>query len=179
MKQGLNRTDTKAKAKAMIIEGVPISTIAKELEIASSAVYRYKGEVEQEQENRAVEAVSNLDPKTVLALAERLESTSPVMAKNLVHLSEGLESLSKLEPVIHNAVGDLIVMTQEKMSHPDIKNSEFRMLGELLLKSYATLYNRPSIELNMNTQNNTVVNNAVSKRLNNLMHGLIPEQGEE
>jgi transposase-like protein len=166
------------EAKAIaIFEAEPerVSTdIAKELGVGQATVARYRRKWLEDKKDKAVSHVSNLDPQIVLALAERLEHTSPALAQNLQHLSAGLESLNKLEPVVHNAVGDLIVQTQERMSDPEIKTGEFKMLGELILKAYATLYNRPSVEINV--QNNNLVQRAVSERLDSLTDILFDEE---
>ncbi len=173
------RLENKAKAQALLIEGKPISEVVRLTGIAKSAVARYGQEIRKAQEAQAVEAVSNLDPHTVLALAERLEGTSPALSRNLVHLSKGIDGLNKFEPFMLNAISDVVVTAQERMKDKDIKVGELKTLGELIYKGYATLYNRPSVEINMTQQNNQVVQTAVTERLNSLTKGIFePIEGE-
>ncbi len=160
----------KAQAQAMLLNGDSLKEVMEATGLKQSTVSRLKQELKKQELNEDVDKVSNLDPKTVLALADNLKHTQPCLARNLVHLSEGLESMNKLEPVIHNALGDLVVMTQRRLAKPNLKNAEFKMLGELLIKTYATMYNRPAVEINM-TQTK-VVQTAVTERLNNLTRGI-------
>ncbi len=168
--------ENEAKAIALFeADGASSAVVAKQLDIGRATASRYRKKWLDDKKNKAVEAVSNLDPLTVLALAEQLEGTSPSLSRNLAHLSESISTLNKLEPIVHEAIADLIVTVQSRMQDPDIKVGELNILGNLLLKSFATLYNRPSVEVNVSQTNTKVVQNAVTDRLNGLLHGVFPD----
>ncbi len=168
----------KSDIKSLIMEGkTNKEVLVIHHSISPASVQRYRKEVEDEQRGHHVDAVSNLDPEIVLTMANRLEEHNPKMAKDLTHLANGLDSLAKLEPTVHQAVGEVITLSQEAMREKNIKSSEFKMYAELILKCYATLYNRPSTQINVNqTQNNAVIQDAVTERLNSLTAGLFDDK---
>ena len=176
----MNKDEQEAlEAKAVSLfeaKGLSAQQVADELGIGRATASRYRKKWVDDKRDHAVDAVSNLDPKTVLALADQLQGTSPALARNLSHLSESIGSLNKLEPIVHEAIGDLIVKVQTRIQDPNIKTSELSILGNLLLKSYATLYNRPQVEITVNQQQNVI--NQAEERIKGLTKGLIIDAEE-
>ena len=161
-----------AKAITLFEEGYSLDQTTEKLGLGRATIARYRKKWRQSKELQMEQAVTSLSPQLVLEMADRVRADNPALAQDLTHLSGGLDSLEKLQPQLHRTVGTLLTKCDEAMNKEDIKPADFRMYAELALKAYATMQNTSGIQFNMNTQNNTVIQTAVSERLDNLTRGL-------
>ena len=162
-----------AKAQVLFEEGYSLNEATEKLGLGRATIARYRKKWRESKELQVVEAVNSLSPQLVLEMADRVRKDNPQMAQDLTHLSGGLDSLEKLQPQLHRTVGTLLTRCDEGMNQEGVKPSDFRMYAELALKAYATMQNTSGITFNMQTQNNTVVNNAVKQRLDGLLSGIV------
>ncbi len=171
-------TDDKAmkvRIKELLVEGKStLSAIAREVGTSRSTVSLEKIKLEREIDNGAEQEVSSLSPKLILAMADKVRKNSPKMAGDLERLSEGISSMHNLEPVLHKAIESLVNRCETRILDEDIKPSDFKLYGELILKAFATVNHQGAVtQINVNQQQNTLVQQAAKEKIDSLLHGII------
>ncbi len=165
----------KARTRELLIKGeMTLLEIAKEVGRGKTYVSRAKTELEAELENGAEQSISSLSPNLVLKMADKMAETHPAMSKDLTNLAGGIASMHRLEPRLHQAIETLVDRCEKAMEVEKLKPSDFKMYAELILKSYATaLHKGATTQINVNqTQNNAVLQQAVTDRLAHLTSGI-------
>jgi len=163
--------------KLLLTTDLTQSQIGVKVKLSNQAVSRIKQDIDRERNDGAIQALTALKPSTILRLADEVAKTDPSMARALTKVSDGLASLDKLNPMIHEAIGNIVAVANKKILAEDVKLPELVTLSNVILKAYATVNHRGATTVVNVSQQQNVIHEA-EERIKGLTKGLIIDAEE-
>lgn len=170
--------ELKAQIVECLVKGDKVIDIAVKHGVTVGLVQSIRNKYLKGKLDSAVDSLSKTDADTVKALAATLEEQGlDRAAKVAENVAKGVEALQVLQPKITKALSKIVVKLTERLEAEDFQLKEIPMISRTLIEINTALYNKPNntTQINVNQQQN-VIQQAVSERLDKLTKGIFDEE---
>lgn len=141
----------KYNAMQMLANGKSATEIAKELDLSTSIVYRFKRELDEAKENGGIDTLIDLDRVVLGEVIESVKENHPTLAESAEQLSSGVLSAQRLSEEMHATARHLTTRVKFMAASADT-SSELLILSEVLCNLQNAFFNNKTTQVNV--QNN-------------------------
>ncbi len=167
----------RVEAYQLLAEGKGANEVAKELGLNYRLVCKLKKDLSMYTLDEVLASIDS-DNELVEMLNALKDNTPVKLHKKIDTMSRGLTGLQALQTGMQKDLQHAMSVGRKMMDEEGLKPSEWVILVNGMTKLYESIFNKNTgTQINVNqTQNNAVIQDAVTERLNSLTAGLFDDE---
>ena len=140
----------KLQVQTMLVQGMDVLDIAKELNMSRSKVYDIRNEMEDDAINNSVNDLCKATPAILNEVASKVRARAPlVLEDEVTRVLDAAESLQRLEVSFHKTFANILTRANEILDREDLTIPQWQTVTNTLSNAFKEIYNSKGTTINV------------------------------